>query len=107
MSELYAILTLQLHLPPEYVMDKMEFFEIRALMKYKYYSHMDEWEQTRFISYVLAQVNSKKKLKLSDIIDFHWEKDNEEMNKEVSHEEVNRLRNKAAEFAELINKSEL
>lgn len=71
-------------------------------MKYKHYSHKDEWEQARFISYVVAQVNSKKKLKLSDIIDLPWEKENEELNKAVSDEEVNRLRNKAAQFAEMI-----
>ena len=95
LSELYAILTLQLHLSPEYVMDRMEFYEIRALMKYQYYAHKDNWEQARLISYLIAQVNSKKQLKLSDIIEFEWDKENIELNKSVSNEEIAKLREQA------------
>lgn len=99
MSELYAILTLQLHLPPDYVMDKMEFYEIRAVMKYQYYAYKDNWEQARLISYLVAQVNSKKKLKLSDIMEFEWDKDNAALNKSVSNEEIAKLREDAKKVA--------
>ena len=88
-------------------MDKMEFFEIRALLKYQWYSHKDSWEQARLISYIMAQVNSKNKMKMSDIIDFEWEKEanslsnNEKINA-VSNDEVKRLRAQAQNFASLL-----
>ena len=44
-------------------------------MKYNYYAHKDSWEQTRLLAYITAQVNSTKKIKLSDILDFYWEND--------------------------------
>jgi hypothetical protein len=31
------------------------------------------WEQARFIAYVIAQVNSKKKIAPSDIMKFSWD----------------------------------
>lgn len=34
-----------------------------------------EWEQTRFLAYITAQVNSTKKLKPTDILSFDWDKD--------------------------------
>lgn len=78
----------------------MEFFEIRALMKYQYYAHKDNWEQARLISYLVAQTNSKKKLKLSDIMEFPWDRDNEFAKQQVSNEEISKLRNEAKNVAE-------
>lgn len=37
----------------------------------------DSWEQARMIAFVMAQANSKKKLKPTDIIKFAWEKEKE------------------------------
>jgi len=39
------------------------------------YSVREDWEQTRSICYILAQANSKKKLKPKDIIQFSWDKE--------------------------------
>lgn len=80
-------------------MDKMEFYEIRALMKYQYYAHKDDWEQARLVSYLIAQVNSKRKLKFSDIIEFEWDKENEKINQSVSNEEIAKLRKEAMNVA--------
>lgn len=74
-SELYSILVLQLNYPPDYVLDKMEIYEINAAMKYSYYKHKDSWEQTRLIAFLIAQTNSKKHLELSDIIKFKWDEE--------------------------------
>ena len=43
----------------------------------------DNWEQARLISYLIAQTNSKKKLKPTDIIKFEWDKEQDK--KEYSH----------------------
>ena len=80
----------------------MEFYEIRAIMKYQHYAHKDEWEQARFISYLIAQVNSKNKLKLKDIIEFEWDKDIDEMSNSVSNEEIAKLRKEAQNVALLL-----
>ena len=62
----------------------------------------DSWEQARLISYIIAQTNSKKKLKLTDIISFNW--DNEEApNTSISNEDIDRLSNKAKDFENLFN----
>lgn len=87
-------------------MDKMEFFEIRALMKHQYYAYKNSWEQARLIAYVTAQVNSTKKIKMADIMNFPWdnEADNSNITKEaVSNEHVATLRAKAEEVAKMLS----
>lgn len=58
---------------PQYVLDEMQPYEIESLMEYGYYKGKDQWEQARLIAYVVAQVNSKKPLKPTDIIKFDWD----------------------------------
>lgn len=82
-------------------MDKMELSEVTSLMKYQHYAHLDEWEQSRLISLTIGQVNSKKRLKATDIIEFSWDRSKHD-NKAVSNEEVARLREKAKSFASLL-----
>jgi hypothetical protein len=39
-------------------------------------TNKENWEQTRFISYIIAQTQAyKKKYKLTDIIQFPWDKE--------------------------------
>lgn len=83
----------------------MEFFEIRAIMKNRFYAYKESWEQARFVAYLIAQVNSKKKLKLADIIEFPWEIDSKETedNTEISKEDIDRLRKESSELQKNIN----
>ena len=96
MSELYAILVIQLGYSPEYVLDRMEWYEVNAALKYSYYGIKDGWEQSRFISYLIAQVNSKKKLTLDDITKFYWEKETVDTDTKITKKDIDRL-NKMAE----------
>lgn len=95
---MYAILTLQMGLNPEYVLDKIEVYEISALMKYSYYKNKEDWEQARLISYLIAQTNSTKKLKLEDIIKFSWEGEKSTDNMKISQEEIEALQRQAEEM---------
>lgn len=95
-SELYSILVLQFGLAPSYVLDEIQQYEIKSIMDYGYYKHKEQWEQTRLISYLIAQTNSKKKLKLQDIIKFDWEKEAE--TKVITKEEINDLTRQAEEI---------
>lgn len=90
------MLTLKYGLSPSYVLDEMQWYEVNGLMKYEYYAKKDEWEETRLLSYIIAQVNSRKKLKIDDIMSFHWENDQDKT--VTSKEEFERLRNKAKEY---------
>lgn len=60
---------------PEYFMDRMQLYEIRSLVKFSYHRHKDDYEIGRLIAYVTAQVNSKKRLKMKDICEFPWERE--------------------------------
>lgn len=92
------MLTLKYGFNPSYVLDEMKWYEINGLMKYEYYKEKEDWEQARLIAYVIAQVNSKKKLKIEDIIPFYWENNQEKI--ASSKEEFERLKNKAKEYLE-------
>ena len=92
-------------LPIDYVMDKMEMFEARALMKYSYYADKDTWEQARLIAYLIAQTNSTKHLDMQQMIPFYWDKKEEESNTSITKEEIDALRKKAKQYIENINKN--
>ena len=59
---------------PRYVLDEMEIYEIKPLLESLHEKNKETWEQTRLIMYTTAQVNSSKKLKVNDILEFPWEK---------------------------------
>lgn len=68
-------------------------------MDNSYYAHKDEWEQARLVTWMVAQVNSKKKVKLSDIIAFYWEKEQDaESVTSISNSDIERLRAQAQKY---------
>lgn len=96
-------------LDPEYVLDKMQQYEIPVLLSNINKRYRESWEQTRFISYIIAQSNSSKKLKLTDIMSFPWDKSSERKVKRVSEvdnseEHRARLDEEAKKFEKLLNK---
>lgn len=105
MSELYAMLTQQMGYAPDYVLDNMEWYEINAAMKYNYYSCKSGWEQARLIAYMVAQVNSKRTLKMEDIVKFPWEEDDDEPVKTtITKEEIEQLQREAEKYLKAQNK---
>lgn len=87
----------------EYFMDKCTIWELNDLIDYVPYCDRGEWEQARLISYIIAQVNSKKRLTQQDICKFPWEKEDEEFvvkekDIEISNEEIERLKTLAKEL---------
>lgn len=89
------MLVLQYGLNTEYVLDKMEMYEVKSLLKYQHYKFKEEWEQTRLLAYITAQCNSTKKLKLDDIIKFPWEVEEKKKASAITNEELQRLKDKA------------
>ena len=69
-------------------------------MEYEYLSYKDSWEQSRLIAYMIAYTNSTKRLKLTEILKFQWEK--EDADTTISNEDMARLREKAKQYENLI-----
>ncbi len=98
-KEIYAILVLDAGIPPEYVLDKMAFYEVDAILEKLYYRHRESWDQTRFISYVMAQSHSTKRIKPADLVKFPWDKDQDEpANSSINQEDIERLKKESEEY---------
>ena len=79
----------------------MQWYEIGAALKYQYYAVKDGWEQARLISFLIAQSNSTKKLKMEDILEFPWEKNSNEPIEDrtmITKEDIERLRKEAEKY---------
>jgi hypothetical protein len=59
---------------PQYFLDVMQPYELSIICDGLHLRQKDSWEQARLIAYVIAQVNSTKKLNPTDIITFDWDK---------------------------------
>jgi hypothetical protein len=94
---------MQCHYPPNYVLDEMQWYEISAALKYQYYAVKDGWEQARLISFLIAQSNSRKRLKMEDILEFPWEKTSNEHDTSISKEDIDRLRKEAENYIKNMN----
>lgn len=73
MVELYSIIVVECGIAPDYFLDKMQWYEIDACLKGLRNKYKPAWEQARTISHTIAQVNSKKKLKATDVMKFDWD----------------------------------
>ena len=54
-------------------MDDMKFYELSPILKNLNVSVKNDWEIARQISYIIAQSQSTKKIKPSDIMLFPWD----------------------------------
>lgn len=72
-------------------------YEVRTALKYDYYASKDQWESARLIAYLIAQVNSKRSLKMEDIIQFPWEVE-ENGDTSITAEQIEQLRNQANKY---------
>lgn len=96
---MYAILVMQLHYPPQYVLDDMQMYEAKVAMKYGYYANKDAWEANRLTAYITAQVNRKRKLKVTDLVTFPWEEENTaESDNRITKEDIERLQKQAENY---------
>lgn len=90
----------ELHYSSEYFFDSMPMYELNEILKNYQYHFRNEFEQTRIISFVIAQSNSTKKLKSTDVLKFEW--DNTDIDtiekKALSKEDIEMYRQKAKEI---------
>lgn len=94
-KEIYSALVIEGGLAPEYVLDKMQMYELEPLISNLHKKDRNSWEQSRMIAYVIAQCNSTKKLKPTDIMQFTWDTTGETS---ISNEDIKRLKEKAKQY---------
>jgi hypothetical protein len=90
-------------MPPGYVMDEMRMYEIGCLMPFLYLATKDSWEQARLMGYISAQTHSTKKMSVSDIMAFPWEKDTATHDTSMSNADKRRLEEKAKQLERIMN----
>ena len=74
-------------------------YELQPFMENIHLANKESWEQARLGAYITAQVNSSKKLKITDIIEFPWEhSNNKKSNTSISNEDIERLKEKAKKW---------
>lgn len=74
-------------------------YELPVLLENIHKRKKDEWEQTRFISYLIAQTNSAKKMLPTDLLKFSWDEDKEQQPETaITNNDIARLRDKAKQF---------
>lgn len=93
---------LQCGIDPGYVLDKMELYEIEALMDNLWMKDRESWEQSRLQAYVTAQVNSTKQMEMKDIMTFPWEKITQKV--EDTQEEKEAIMKEIQEWNKIMNK---
>ena len=77
-------------------MDIMPIYEAELYLEHSYLSSKENWEQTRLQLLVSAQANSKKRLKLQDILKFPWDGKKEKI--AIDKKDIERLESKAKEI---------
>lgn len=75
----------------------MTFAEVRHFLDGLTRRNRESWEQTRLLGYIIAQANSTKSLKQTDILRFPWDEEDEK-DTSVSDEDVKRLRALAKQY---------
>ena len=81
----------------------MEWYEIEACLDGMEDKYKISWEQTRMICYMVAQVNSSKKLKPSDIMSFRWDEETTSASTAISNDDIARLKEKANKTINKLN----
>ena len=93
---------LQCGVQPDYVLDRMNFYEIEALLDNLWMKNKESWEQTRIQAYITAQTQSTKKIDMNDMMSFPWEKKVEKV--EDTPEDIEMMRKEMKEMEDKLNK---
>ena len=93
---------MQCGVQPDYVLDRMKFYEIEVLIENLWMKNKESWEQTRIQAYITAQTQSTKKIDMNDMMSFPWEKKEEKV--EDTPEDIEMMRKEMKEMESRLNK---
>lgn len=95
-------------LDPEYVLDKMKWYEATQFLKYKYLKSKEGWQQTRWYGNLYINAHSKRKFTLEETIEFPWEKEERpKLTKEQVEAERKLAEAEAQRVAEMLKNAKL
>lgn len=84
-------------------MDEMQEYEVNTIIQNIPYLDRNEKELNRYKLYVSVQANSKKKIKVEEIMQLPWDEENKNRGTKISEEEQKYLRDRAAELSKKIS----
>lgn len=108
MHEALRVLVVQFKLVSlEYFLDQMTEYELYILYDNLEYSDFTNKEMSRILGYIIAQTQSRKKLKPEDIMQFPWDKpDVKHTRKEDTKEDIERAKQFGEYFKNLLSKEQ-
>lgn len=89
----------------EYFLDELQQWELNIIVNNIKYLDRNEKEIDRYKLFVSIQSNSKKKLKIEDIISLPWDKEQDEKWSEEYKEKLDKQRKEAEERMQQIIKN--
>ena len=93
---------LQCGVQPDYVLDRMNFYEIETLIENLWMKNKESWEQTRVQAYITAQTQSTKKLDPKELMSFPWEGDSQ--TEDITDDERKEILKEMKEMEDKLNK---
>lgn len=99
---------LQLGIPPGYVLDRMQPYEIAGLIRHKDYRGRDDWERARVISYNILRPWAGKDMAVGDVMQFPWDTAGEDgsdggLTTAMSEADRTRLTAMAKQYEKILN----
>lgn len=83
-------------------MDEMQDYEVNDILEYLPFLDQPDWERTRLEMYTNVQINSKKKLEPTDILQFPWDTDYSTHDTSISDTDISRLKDKASALSKFM-----
>nr|WP_320038853.1 hypothetical protein [uncultured Bacteroides sp.] len=78
-------------------------YELELILNSLQYKFKNSWEETRMLAYTTAQVNSSKKIKATDLMQFTWDEKIEEQIETITNEDKERIKQKSDEIIKELN----
>ena len=91
----------------EYFMDEMELYEINTIIKDLKYTDRTTRELSRYEIYAIAQSNSSKKLKMTDIMELPWDEEGKNKGTKVDEEQAKTLKDRMKMLEKQIQNTQL
>lgn len=88
----------------EYFLDKMLLSELGDILENVQFADRSLWEASRINSYLMCQMNTKKKLKLTDIYKLPF--DDEEGKKKLTKEDFERMQKQTKALEDYLNRKQ-
>ena len=81
-------------------MENLELWEANILTENIGYADTNDWEQTRLLMTMMANMFAKHNIDSNKILQFPWDREQKEKKTTITNEEIEQLKNKAQRIKE-------